>query len=126
MLTQLYIVLSPTTEAVVKQRLRLAHKATVTSIRHPSYPRGSSTEVARLHLGISPDCRVYVFFGTIRPYKGIEGLLDAFGKLADPNVRLIVAGEPYSPSVANFLTAKAKLDPRIDLRLGYIQESTLT
>ena len=102
MLTQQYIVLSPTTEAVVKQRLRLSHKAIVTSIRHPSYPRGSSTEVARLHLGISPDLRVYVFFGKIRAYKGIEELLDAFGKLADPNVRLIVAGEPHLPSVANF------------------------
>jgi beta-1,4-mannosyltransferase len=124
-LTQQYVVLSPMTEAVVRQRLRLSHKAIVTSIRHPSYPRGSSTEAARLHLGISLDLRVYVFFGTIRPYKGIDELLDAFGKLADPNVRLIVAGQPSSPSIANILSAKAKLDPRIDLQLGYIQESTL-
>jgi beta-1,4-mannosyltransferase len=126
MLTQQYIVLSPMTEVVVRQRLRLSHKAVVTSVRHPSYPRGSSTEVARLHLGISPDLRVYVFFGTIRAYKGIDELLDAFGKLADPNARLIVAGEPYSDSVANFLGAKAKLDRRIDLRLGYIEENMLT
>ena len=116
MLTQQYIVLSPATEVVVRQRLRLSHKAIVASIRHPSYPRGFSTEVARLHLGISPDLRVYVFFGMIRPYKGIDDLLDAFGKLADPNARLIIAGEPHSPSVANMLSAKAKLDPRIDLR----------
>jgi beta-1,4-mannosyltransferase len=126
MLTQQYIVLSPATEVVVRQRLRLSHKAIVTSIRHPSYPRGFSTEVARLHLGISPDLRVYVFFGMIRPYKGIDDLLDAFGKLADPNARLIIAGEPHSPSVANMLSAKAKLDPRIDLRLENIQENTLT
>jgi beta-1,4-mannosyltransferase len=126
MLTQQYIVLSPMTEAVVRQRLRLSHKAVVTSIRHPSYPRGSSMEVARLHLGISADLRVYVFFGKIRAYKGIDELLDAFEKLADPKVRLIVAGEPESPSVAGFLSAKAKLDPRIHLRLGYIEENTLT
>jgi beta-1,4-mannosyltransferase len=124
--TNQYIVLSPTTEVVVRQRLQLSDKAVVASVRHPSYPGGFSKDVARLHLGISPELHVYVSFGAIRPYKGIDSLLDAFGKLADPNARLIVAGQPHPPSVANDLSARAKLDPRIDLRLGYIQESTLT
>lgn len=126
MFTQQYITLSPKTEAVVRQRLRLSRKAIVTNIRHPSYPRGSSRELARAHLGISPDLRVFVFFGAIRPYKGIDGLLDAFGMLGDPNARLIIVGEPSSPSVGKMLNAKAKLDPRIDLQLEYIRDDMLT
>jgi len=83
-------------------------------------------ESARLHLGISPEHRVYVFFGHIRPYKGVDELLDAFGTLSDPDARLIVAGEPLSPSVTRQLRARARLDARIDLRLGHIEEELLT
>jgi glycosyltransferase involved in cell wall biosynthesis len=126
LLTQQYVVLSPRTEDVVRQRLRLSSKAIVARIHHPSYPRGRSREIARLNLGISPERRVYVFFGAIRPYKGLDDLLDAFGELADPNARLIVAGEPLLSSTATALRARAELDPRIELRLGYIEESMLT
>jgi beta-1,4-mannosyltransferase len=126
MLIKHYITLSPMTQAVVRQRLRLSPKAVVAYIRHPSYPSGSSREVARPRLGISLDLRVYVFFGKVRPYKGVDELLDAFGALADPSARLIIAGEPSLPSVKRMLSAKAKLDPRITLRLGYIQEDTLS
>ena len=124
--TQQYITLSPMTEAVVRQRLRLGRKALVTNVRHPSYPKGSSREAARHRLGISLDPRVYVFFGAIRPYKGIDALLDAFGMLPDTNARLIIAGEPHSSSIGNMLSTKAALDKRIELRLGYIRDETLT
>jgi glycosyltransferase involved in cell wall biosynthesis len=125
-LTQQYITLSPKTESVVRRRLRLGHKAIVTNVRHPSYPKGSSTEAARLRLGISLDSSVYVFFGTIRPYKGIDALFEAFEMLSDSNARLIIAGEPHSSSIENMLRAKAALDKRIELRLGFICDEILT
>jgi glycosyltransferase involved in cell wall biosynthesis len=47
--------------------------------------------------GWAPEDRVFLFFGYVRKYKGVDILIDAFAKLADkhPDLRLIVAGEFY-------------------------------
>lgn len=50
---------------------------------------------ARAELGI-PDERTLLFFGLIRPYKGLDLLLDAMPRVhAETGARLIVAGEFY-------------------------------
>ncbi len=50
---------------------------------------------AKERLGIRRDERTILFFGAIRPYKGLEYLVDAFQQLAatHPEYRLIIAGE---------------------------------
>ncbi len=49
---------------------------------------------ARQRLGIGADRRVILFFGTIRPYKGLEYLIQAFDRVRErvDNVLLLVAG----------------------------------
>jgi D-inositol-3-phosphate glycosyltransferase len=52
---------------------------------------------AKRRLGLRNDENAILFFGRIRPYKGMEYLLDAFRTLSAKkkgNYRLIVAGEP--------------------------------
>ncbi|HTA24097.1 MAG TPA: glycosyltransferase [Terriglobales bacterium] len=51
---------------------------------------------AKQRLGIRNDEKTILFFGAIRPYKGLEYLTDAFRQLSARNVdyRLIIAGEP--------------------------------
>lgn len=51
---------------------------------------------ARERLDIGPDEKAILFFGSIRPYKGLEYLVDAFQRLAaaHPEYRLIIAGLP--------------------------------
>jgi D-inositol-3-phosphate glycosyltransferase len=51
---------------------------------------------AKRKLGVGFEERTLLFFGRIVPYKGLEYLLSAFGKLhtRNPNCRLIIAGEP--------------------------------
>ncbi len=52
---------------------------------------------AKRRLGLRDDEKAILFFGRIRPYKGIEYLLDAFRLLLpdqQANYRLLVAGEP--------------------------------
>lgn len=51
---------------------------------------------ARECLGIENAEKTLLFFGAIRPYKGLEYLVDAFLKIAPmhPDYRLIIAGEP--------------------------------
>jgi glycosyltransferase involved in cell wall biosynthesis len=69
-------------------------------IPHPSYidvyPNLIDPAAARYELGIDPDELVYLFFGQIRHYKGVDLLLDAFDGIyrSRPRSRLIVVGEP--------------------------------
>jgi len=53
--------------------------------------------VARQSLGLPAGGRVAVFAGLIRPYKGVDLLLEAFARLpAESDWRLVVAGEAWS------------------------------
>jgi glycosyltransferase involved in cell wall biosynthesis len=54
------------------------------------------SEDARRQLGIPESDGVILFFGNIAPYKGLEYLIDAFGKLktGERVYRLIIAGKP--------------------------------
>ena len=76
-----------------------------TVIRHPVNNAFPDTQLtpgeAKQRLGLMDGEKVVLFFGRIRPYKGIEYLLDAFRVLAadkPANYRLIVAGEPKKGS----------------------------
>jgi D-inositol-3-phosphate glycosyltransferase len=76
----------------------------VTVIRHPindAFPDTSLTpREAKQKLGLRDDERTIIYFGRIRPYKGIEYLLDAFRLLVvkRPDYRMILAGEPKKGS----------------------------
>jgi glycosyltransferase involved in cell wall biosynthesis len=71
----------------------------VTVIRHPindAFPDTSLTPTeAKRRLGLKDHEKAILSFGRIKPYKGIEHLLEAFQILAkrDADYRLIIAGE---------------------------------
>jgi glycosyltransferase involved in cell wall biosynthesis len=80
-------------------------ESAVTVIRHPvndAFPDTKLTPAEAKHrLGLRDDEKAILFFGRIRPYKGIEYLLDAFRLLSTDeqvNYRLIIAGEPKKGS----------------------------
>ena len=73
----------------------------VTIIRYPMNYALPDTELtpaeAKQRLGLEDDEKAILFFGKIRPYKGIEHLVAAFKLLSANSLekyRLIVAGEP--------------------------------
>ena len=71
-----------------------------TSYPHPIYDHYGeqmSKEEACQALNLNPENQYMLFFGLVRAYKGLDLLLDAFGKVKDqlPDLRLIVAGEFY-------------------------------
>jgi len=72
---------------------------TVTVIRHPinnAFPDTDLTPAAaKRRLGLRDSEKTILFFGRIKPYKGIEHLLSAFNRLVtdDEDYRLIIAGE---------------------------------
>jgi D-inositol-3-phosphate glycosyltransferase len=76
----------------------------VTVIRHPVNNAFPDTDLtpseAKKRLDLRDDENAILFFGRIRPYKGIEHLLAAFRLLAakHSNYRLVIAGEPKKGS----------------------------
>ncbi|MDE1870022.1 MAG: glycosyltransferase [Candidatus Micrarchaeota archaeon] len=53
-----------------------------------------SRTFARNKLGVKKGAFVYLFFGRIRQYKGVDNLIKAFKKMEEPNLNLIIAGVP--------------------------------
>ena len=116
-------------EAVSHDLLRLKPDAEYTVIQHPLYSHfGQKKERAEAEskLGLKPGKKNILFFGLIRKYKGLDILLEAFGKLSD-EYQLIVAGEPYG----SFEPYQEIIDrlpdkERIVTELKYIKDSEVT
>jgi glycosyltransferase involved in cell wall biosynthesis len=84
--------------------------ARVRLVKHSSYaglyPDWVTPTAARRRFGLLPHDKVLVALGGIRPYKGLDLLLDAFDELArhDPSLHLLVAGKPgHQPGVKPLL-----------------------
>lgn len=90
-----------------------------------AYPFGLSREAARDELGVDRDAVFLVSVGQIRPYKNIPALIEAFGRLPDPDVRLVVAGLASAPELEAELRELAALDPRVMLDLGFQSDERL-
>jgi glycosyltransferase involved in cell wall biosynthesis len=75
---------------------------------------------ARRELGIAPYAKVVLFFGLIREYKNVPGLIRAFREVAGEDRVLLVAGRPHSAELAEALRREAAGDPRIRLHLQSI------
>jgi len=60
-----------------------------------------SKEIAKKKLGYKQNERIILFFGAIRPYKGVEYLINAFTKIETdfPDARLLIAGKPIALNI---------------------------
>lgn len=87
-----------------------------------AYPNQISRTAARQRLGIAPHKTVLLHFGRIRPYKGINHLLTAFNQLKNPEVVLIISGICREPELLSQIKHAAQADPRILLRLEFIDD----
>ena len=84
-------------DAVEKDLFSLRPDAPCMLLPHPVYDHFGvkpSREEACRRLGLDPARKTLLFFGLIRPYKGLDILLDAFRELGD-DYQLLIAGEPY-------------------------------
>lgn len=96
-------------------------------VLHPLYDNFGdpvNKSEAREHLGIDPGKKVLLFFGFIRPYKGLDLLLRAIKQLTDPSIQLLIAGEFYE-AAASYNTLIDELDIRnkLVLRTEFIPDS---
>jgi D-inositol-3-phosphate glycosyltransferase len=69
--------------------------------------------------------RVLLFFGNVRPYKGLDDLIDAIALMrTDPPARLVVAGRFYQPvAPVRERISRLGLDDRVQLLDGYVDDA---
>lgn len=69
-----------------------------------------------------------LYFGLIRPYKGVESLLEAFMAIdthTDEGASLRVVGNPSSAVLRHQIEAAVTRDARVGARLEYVDDATL-
>jgi beta-1,4-mannosyltransferase len=121
-------VVSPTVSGLepLRQRFpRLARTSmSVVPLGHlrGRYPDHGSRALARERLGIPVQATVATFFGHVRPYKNVPGLVREFRALADPGSVLLIGGRPLDDGVKAEIEEAAGGDDRVRLHLGYIDD----
>jgi beta-1,4-mannosyltransferase len=81
----------------------------------------------REELGVAPETFVFLCFGEIRAYKGMDRLLAGFeaADLGD-DVALVIAGRPVDDASAAAVTEAAARDPRIRPLVGFVPDERVT
>jgi glycosyltransferase involved in cell wall biosynthesis len=76
----------------------------------------------RRALGIADDEFVFLSFGELRGYKALDCLLDAWRLASAPTARLVIAGNPKDPKLAELLRERAAEDPSIVPLLQHVPD----
>jgi len=100
-----------------------SHPLPATSVEEPP-----NRDAARRALGLPLNQRVAVFAGLIRPYKGVDLLLEAMASLpVESDWLLLVAGEPWGDEGARLerRSRAADLRDRVELDLRWLEEEAL-
>lgn len=84
-----------------------------------------SRAAARLALGLPAAARTFLFLGLLRPYKGIEPLIETWRSLAPANAVLLIAGQPLDDTYLARLRQAAGPDPAILFRPGRVEDAEI-
>ena len=85
-----------------------------------AYPAFERPSQSRARLSIEAEEFMVLFFGNIRPYKGVNSLLEAFLAADLERGRLVVAGECLDRR--SFLAIPGADDPRVSLHLDVVPD----
>ncbi|HWM68064.1 MAG TPA: glycosyltransferase [Steroidobacteraceae bacterium] len=87
-------------------------------------PRAARDRFSRQSLGIPAGAKVILSFGLIRPYKGIDLLVEEFKHLND-DTHLIIAGYTSRPELRQRIEELARGQPQIHLLLRWVEGEEL-
>lgn len=122
------IVHCPEARDLVMQNYRLSSGDKITSIpmgNYMCYENVVDAAEARRRLRLDPANRVFLFFGMIRPYKGILPLIEAFKQIDDPQARLLLVGSSRTKDFEHQVEQAAQDDKRIQLILTYVPDDDI-
>ncbi len=104
-----------------KTRVHVLYEGNYSHLYPPPLPK----DEARKILKITIYKKVFLFFGNIRIYKGIDFLIDAFKKLPSDYL-LIIAGNPYNYSIEKHIKNKISTNSNIIAFLKFIPEKEVS
>lgn len=99
-------------------------KRKITIIEHPNYDgfyANRDDVISNINARRS-DLIELLFFGNIRPYKGVEEAVDAMAHLSRSDIQLTIAGAVADAPLKKRLQEAAHRNPRISLQLGKIND----
>jgi len=93
-----------------EERMRIFWRKPNAVIPHgsyaPLYPAMPTQEEARRELGLPGFGKVVLFFGAVRPYKGVEEVLGAAAELSNQNIFFVLSGKPLTEAYKRELMRK--------------------
>jgi glycosyltransferase involved in cell wall biosynthesis len=89
------------------------------------YENRITREEARAMLDYKEDVILFLYFGGIRPYKGILELIDAFRTIKCPQVRLLIVGSPANDTIKAELLCRCQTDSRIRTHLQFVPQAEI-
>lgn len=115
-------------DSVLKDINKIAPDKAAHFSPHPLYDNfGSSIskQEACEHLGLDPDRKIFLSFGLIRDYKGLDWLLEAYASIKHrENAKLVVAGEFYSDGAKyHELARKLGIDNEVIWMTDFVPDS---
>ena len=84
-----------------------------------------SRKDARVSLGLDPNVPILLNLGTLRPYKGLELLLDAFASLPADVAHLLIVGSVKSSAYARSLAERVERTPGARLFAEYVPDAEM-
>lgn len=89
------------------------------------YPDDIPRQLARERLKVGLDDQVILYVGRVSRYKNVPTLVSRFIELPDPNLKLVVAGEPTTAALASEVDAAAAGDERVLFHLRHVGDDEL-
>lgn len=80
---------------------------------------------ARNMLKLNTDDIIFLHFGYIRSYKGVLELIDAFKKVNNQKIKILIVGKPRDDKIAIDILNKSKDDERIKNILRFIPDDDI-
>lgn len=90
-----------------------------------AYENDASPSTARDQLDLPPDATVFLYFGTIRRYKNVPALLDAFASVDEADARLLVAGSAWGDDLEAAVRERSARDERVRAIIEYVPDETI-
>lgn len=89
---------------------------------HLYYENTIGKSESRKRLNLTEKDFVYLFFGELKPYKGIDSLLKAYTEIAQPTDRLIIAGKSYDAAYFAPIKQQAETIPSVSMYHRFIED----
>ncbi len=117
--------------SVKKEIMRIYRKreSSIAVIHHGNYINSYENKLtpaqAREKLNLRKNETIFLYFGQIRPYKGVMELIGAFENLNCQNARLLIVGKPLDDQIALEILDRCKGNARITNILTFIPDNDI-